>query len=250
MPFATNEGVRIHYEIEGEGDPLVLQHGFSNTLELWRLCGYVDALKNDYRCILIDLRGHGLSDKPHQPSEYGLLKSAGDVVAVLDDAGVERAGYWGYSMGGSIGLVLMSRFPQRFRSFVIGGQSPGPRREGAVAGQRAMQATLRQGRGAHIANLPSRWAPLHQDIETEALIATLDALIDFPNAEPFSPQVPCLIYNGSADGTAINARALKETAPSTVRIEEIPGLNHLEGIDRSDLVLPVVLPFLAEASSA
>jgi pimeloyl-ACP methyl ester carboxylesterase len=248
MPYATNEGVRIHYEVEGSGEPLVLQHGFSNNLELWRLCGYVEALKSDFRCILIDLRGHGLSDKPRDAAEYGVLKSAGDVVAVLDDAGLDTAQYWGYSMGGSIGLALMSRYPERFRSFVIGGNAPGPRREGSVAGLRSMQATLREGKDAHIANLPARWAPLHADIDPAALISTIDALIDRPNTEPFAPRVPCLIYNGSADGPAMTARQLKETAPANLRIEEIPGLNHLEGIDRGDLVLPVVLPFLAEVS--
>jgi pimeloyl-ACP methyl ester carboxylesterase len=229
---------------------LVLQHGFSNSLELWRLCGYVEALKADYRCILVDLRGHGLSDKPHDASQYGVQKSAADAIAVLDDAGVETAHYWGYSMGGSIGFMLMSRYPERFRSFVIGGQAPGPRREGSLAGLRSMQDTLRQGKEAYIANLPARWAPLHADIDPEALIATLDALVDSPLPEPFAPQVPCLTYNGGNDGPALAARALKETAPPNVRIEEIPGLNHLEGIDRADLVLPVVQPFLAEVSQA
>jgi pimeloyl-ACP methyl ester carboxylesterase len=249
VPYVTREGIRIHYEVEGDGEPFVLQHGFSNNLELWRLCGYVEALRDAYRCILIDLRGHGLSDKPRDASGYGVLKSAGDVVAVLDDLGVDAAHYWGYSMGGAIGFKLMSRYPDRFRSFVIGGQAPGPRREGSVAGLRNMQATLRQGREGHVANLPARWAPLHQDIDTDALIATLEALIEPPPAEePFAPRVPCLIYNGSADGPALTARALKDSAPANVRIEEITGLNHLEAIDRADLVLPLVLPFLAEVS--
>ena len=47
MPFANNDGVCIHYEVEGQGPPLVLQHGFSGNLDSWRLLGWVDALKQD-----------------------------------------------------------------------------------------------------------------------------------------------------------------------------------------------------------
>jgi pimeloyl-ACP methyl ester carboxylesterase len=91
MPDATNDGVRIHYEREGNGPPLVLQHGFTGSLEGWRDSGYVDALKSAYELILIDARGHGRSDKPHDPAAYTLDKRAADVLAVLDDAGIERA---------------------------------------------------------------------------------------------------------------------------------------------------------------
>jgi len=250
MPFATNQGVRIHYEVEGAGEPLVLQHGFSNSLELWRLLGYVDALKDSYRCILIDSRGHGLSDKLRDPAAYGTITSAGDVINVLDDAGVDTAHFWGYSMGGGIGIALSNLHPDRFRSFVIGGQAPGPRGEGAVAGLRAMVATLGRGKEAYVANLPARWAPLHTEIDTDALIATLEALSDHPYEEPFAPKVPALIYNGSADAPAFRARELKASATSNLSIKEIPDLNHLEGIDRSDLVLPVVLPFLTAVSKS
>jgi pimeloyl-ACP methyl ester carboxylesterase len=84
MPYATNQNVRIHDQGEGEGPPLVLQHGFSNSLESWYDAGYVHALRPDYRLILIDARGHGASDKPHDPDAYALQRRAGDIVAVLD----------------------------------------------------------------------------------------------------------------------------------------------------------------------
>ncbi len=65
MPYADNQGIRIHYRVEGEGPPLVLQHGFSQGMQRWYRAGYVNALKHDYQLILIDARGHGSSDKPH-----------------------------------------------------------------------------------------------------------------------------------------------------------------------------------------
>jgi pimeloyl-ACP methyl ester carboxylesterase len=67
MPYATNDGVCIHYQEEGSGPPLVLLHGFTLSLEHWRDSGYVTALRDDSRLILMDPRGHGASDKPHDP---------------------------------------------------------------------------------------------------------------------------------------------------------------------------------------
>ena len=65
MPYANNQEVRIHYRVEGDGIPLVLQHGFSDSLESWYEMGYVEPLKHDYRLILIDARGHGaVKNKP------------------------------------------------------------------------------------------------------------------------------------------------------------------------------------------
>ena len=64
MPYADNQGVRIYYEVEGQGPPLVLGHGGSYTLEMWREWGYTDGLRDEHQLILLDFRGHGRSDKP------------------------------------------------------------------------------------------------------------------------------------------------------------------------------------------
>ena len=73
MPYANNHGIRLHYQVEGAGPPLVLQHGFSDSLESWYEMGYVTPLKQDYRLILIDARGHGASDKPHGRCQINAL---------------------------------------------------------------------------------------------------------------------------------------------------------------------------------
>ena len=102
MPYAHNGSVRIHYQVEGRGPALVLQHGFTESLVDWHESGYVEALRRDYRLILIDARGHGASDKPHHPDAYVLNRRVADVVAVLDALDIAKALYWGYSMGGWI----------------------------------------------------------------------------------------------------------------------------------------------------
>lgn len=128
MPFADNGGVRIHYEVEGQGPTLVLHHGFTGNLKRWYLYRYVEALRNDYELVLVDARGHGTSDKPHDPSAYTLAARVGDVIAVLDDLNCVSASFWGYSMGGRIGFGLAKHAPDRVMALVVGGQHPYERR--------------------------------------------------------------------------------------------------------------------------
>ena len=104
MPFVDNGGIRIHYQTEGKGPPLVLQHWSLATMKGWYDYGYVDALKNAYRLILVDGRGHGASDKPHEPEAYQLKLRVADIVAILDDLGIAQAHFFGYSLGGWIGF--------------------------------------------------------------------------------------------------------------------------------------------------
>jgi pimeloyl-ACP methyl ester carboxylesterase len=93
MPYVRSQGLRMHYQVEGDGPPLVLQHGFGDSLESWYELGYVEALKDEYRLILIDARGHGASDKPHEPEAYSFQNVTIDVVAVLDDLAIAQAHY-------------------------------------------------------------------------------------------------------------------------------------------------------------
>src|SRR5437773_1476057 len=132
MPFADNRGVRVHYRVEGEGQPLVLQHGLIQTVEDWYGTGYVDALKPDYRLILVDGRGHGQSDKPHDPSAYSLDRWVADVTTVLDALDLAKAHFWGYSMGGWIGFGMAKYAPERVDRLVIGGSHPHARDQGSA----------------------------------------------------------------------------------------------------------------------
>ncbi len=91
MPYADNHGLRIHYEVTGEGAPLVLLHGFGVSGDAWHTGGHVSALKDEFEVITMDARGHGRSDKPHDLSAYSLRNRVLDVTAVLDDAGVDKS---------------------------------------------------------------------------------------------------------------------------------------------------------------
>jgi pimeloyl-ACP methyl ester carboxylesterase len=107
MAYVDNDGVKIWFEVEGEGLPLMLIHGTTGNLNIWRKLGIVDALKSDYKMILVDDLGHGQSDKPHEPTAYLPDPKSKDIEAILDSLGIETTHYLGYSMGGRFGLDLV-----------------------------------------------------------------------------------------------------------------------------------------------
>ena|ERR1700731_4002259 len=99
MLFASNRGQRIHYTVDGVGPLVVLQHALLMDADSWRRSGFVDALADRFRVACLDSLGHGLSDKPSDSALYDQEQRAGDIVAVIDDLGYDRAHLVGYSMG-------------------------------------------------------------------------------------------------------------------------------------------------------
>jgi len=121
MPFCENDGIKIHYEIEGNGPEVVMIHGFAADLEInWRLPRVADALKAENRLIMMDCRGHGQSDKPTDPAMYG-ARMLGDITCLMDHLRIERANFLGYSMGSRLALNLLLLQPERFKSVILGG---------------------------------------------------------------------------------------------------------------------------------
>jgi pimeloyl-ACP methyl ester carboxylesterase len=124
MPHVErNDGARIHYEVVGLGEPMLLLHGGGGSGEFWRRAGYVDALASDYAVMLLDLRGHGLSSRPHDASSYGMAFDADDIVAALDAAGFQSVNICGWSFGGSTALVAAALHPLRVARVIAIGAS-------------------------------------------------------------------------------------------------------------------------------
>ena len=113
-------GVRIRYVDHGSGAAVLLIHGFTGDLERsWIETGILPDLARDHRVVAFDLRGHGASDKPHQPRAYDDI--ALDAIRLLDHLGIEKAHVVGYSLGGIIAAKLLTTHPQRFESALLGG---------------------------------------------------------------------------------------------------------------------------------
>src|ERR1700745_4385326 len=112
MPFvATTDGTRLHYETVGSGPVLVLQEGGAGDGSMWRDPGYIGPLSSRYQCILLDHRGHGQSDRPRARAAHSMERYAADIVELLDQLGLERAGFWGYSQGWMIGIAVAALHP-------------------------------------------------------------------------------------------------------------------------------------------
>jgi pimeloyl-ACP methyl ester carboxylesterase len=246
MPYATNQGVRIQYWTEGAGPPLVIHHGFTDSAETWYELGYVDALKRDYRLILLDARGHGASDKPYQPEAYGMALMAGDVTAVLDAVDLPTAHFLGYSMGGQIGFALAKYAPERVHSLLLGGANPYKRDPTALL---ARIDRFQRGPGT----IAEMWdAPVSPSIgarllanDTEAFIALTQERIASPGLDDILPamRMPCLLYIGEADADYPVVEACSARIPDATLVS-FPGLTHVGTLFRPDLVVPEVKRFL------
>ena len=121
MPFIAHRGQRIHYTVEGRGPLVVLQHGLLSTSESWKRAGVVDALSDQFRVACVDALGHGLSDKAGEPEPYALDQLAGDLVAVIDDLGADRAHVVGYSMGAWMAVGVAKYRRERLASLTVAG---------------------------------------------------------------------------------------------------------------------------------
>jgi pimeloyl-ACP methyl ester carboxylesterase len=142
--FFDSAGVRIRYIDVGPrgAEPIVLIHGGFNSVEgNWLDTGVIDALDDDYRVIALDLRGHGKSEKRHDPAQYG-AEFAADVIRLMNHLGIEKAHIAGYSMGGHITFKLVADHPERIRSAMPCGDGGRPASGAFAAALRDTIATL------------------------------------------------------------------------------------------------------------
>ncbi len=123
MSFLTINHVLYFVRDEGEGEPLVLLHGFTGSSANWE--GVTAVLAPHFRVIAIDLLGHGRTDSPTDPTHYRMEQAAADIIAILDELKADPAHLLGYSMGGRLALYLAIHYPDRFRSLVLESASPG-----------------------------------------------------------------------------------------------------------------------------
>jgi pimeloyl-ACP methyl ester carboxylesterase len=261
MPYANNNGVKIYYEVEGEGPPLMLAHGGMGNIGWWRRDGYVNALIKDFHLVLIDLRGHGRSDKPHGVSEYGPLMVR-DVITVLDTLGISQAHYWGYSGGAWIGLQAAIQYPTRFLSFIFGAEAKGIYYDAAVKSESEQMVTswklLQKDPEAYLKRreqvlgrpLSTVEKKIFLEQDAEALVSLAEATFSAPlptNQELSQIQVPVLLYCGELDVRYTGCKeASKEIRKS--KFISLPGLDHFTSYFQSNPILPYAKEFLAQVS--
>ena len=123
MTTLTRNGVDLHYEDEGGGPAILLTHGFGASARMWR--GQAEALRDRYRVISWDMRGHGESASPEDPTAYSEDETVADMAAILDACGEDSAVIGGLSLGGYMSLVFHLRFPGRTDALMLFDTGPG-----------------------------------------------------------------------------------------------------------------------------
>jgi pimeloyl-ACP methyl ester carboxylesterase len=233
MPSFHNGAVEIAYLDEGEGDPILLVHGFASSKNVnWVYPTWVSELKkNGRRVIAFDNRGHGDSGKLYDAAEYEIGIMAGDISALMDHLDIERADVMGYSLGSRMTAVMALREPQRLRSAILGGIGIGLI-EGGGPGENVAEALE---------------APSLDDV-TDPVGRTFRAFADqtrsdrralaaclrgsrrlMTRQEAAAIRVPALIAVGTSDEIAGSAQALGKIIPAA-EVLDIPNRDHMRAV--------------------
>ncbi|WP_221566505.1 2-succinyl-6-hydroxy-2,4-cyclohexadiene-1-carboxylate synthase [Alkalihalobacillus sp. TS-13] len=116
-------GIRYHVETAGEGEPLLLLHGFTGSGVDW--CPLKKEWGDDFKLIMVDLIGHGNTDHPEDIEQYSMEETAGALDQIMADLKIESAYVLGYSLGGRVALSFAMMYPRRVKHLVLESSSPG-----------------------------------------------------------------------------------------------------------------------------
>jgi len=265
--FFDSNGVKIHYTVQGKGEPVVLIHGYAVNIGLnW--AAVLPALAHDYQVIAIDNRGHGKSDKPHDPAAYAPKLMAGDTIHLMDHLKIRKAHIVGYSMGGFITSVIVTEHPDRCYTATLGGagwSSPEERQTtGGLLEQLAVSLETGKGIGPLLIALNPPGAPLPtlETIETsnKMLLGTNDPLalaacargglggFQVSEAKIRVNKVPVLALIGDQDPLKTGVDRLDGMMPN-LKIVVIHGATHMTAPNSPDF-LKGLRAFLADHATA
>jgi pimeloyl-ACP methyl ester carboxylesterase len=247
------DGIRIHYEVAGDGPALILTHGYSSTAEMW--AGQVGPLSNAFKVITWDMRGHGASDYPADPAAYSEDATVADMAALLDAAGAKDAVVGGLSLGGYMSLAFHRAHPERTRALLIIDTGPGYKNDQARDGWNAN--ALRRAERFEAEGLPDpakvgaevRLAR-HRDATGLALAArgmltqrdarVIESLPDI--------KVPAIVIVGAEDTPFLAASDYMAAKIPGAKKVVIPAAGHSANIDQPKAFNAALLGFLADAA--
>ncbi|MGH9682754.1 MAG: alpha/beta fold hydrolase [Candidatus Acidiferrales bacterium] len=259
MPFTENQGIKIYWDEQGQGVPILLIMGLGWTSDLWHRTRPV--LSRRYRTIAFDNRGVGRSDVPEGP--YPIAQMASDAATVLDAAGVDSAHLFGMSMGGMIAQEFALQYPKRVRSLILGCTAPGGR-ESVKAEPEVLQILMQ--RGMNPEEAAKAISPFIYDPATPRERLEEDMILRrkwFPTAEGYFAQLqgimtweaysrlrqieaPALVIHGESDQLIppANAKLIAGRIPGS-KLLLVPHASHILTTDQPEAVHHTVLGFLA-----
>ena len=255
MPTFECDGLNIAYDDIGEGDPILLLHGFAaDRMSNWKLTDWYRLLKNcGFRVIAADARGHGRSDKPAEPEAYAPEGVAADTVRLLDHLELETADVFGYSMGGRNVAWLLTEFAERFRSAIIAGAGINvlAKRDAARWQKRGYKLTGDNEKTESLA-VPAM-VPLYKSATRFGGLAgslsacLLGSFASLPAKAFAEVDTPTLVIAGSRDTVAGSPIPLARSIPGAEAVV-VPGRSHLSVINDA-FFKGAVLGFLGDRRS-
>ena len=249
MPKIDRDGVKIHYEIHGDGPPLILTHGYSSTSAMWQ--GQVAALSKHHRLILWDMRGHGQSDYPEDPKAYSEALTVGDIAALLDAVGAKKAVVGGLSLGGYMSLAFYRAHPERVSALLIIDTGPGFKKDDAreVWNKRALDTADRFEReGLEVLKSASRERSTVSHRDAKGLALAARGMLTQRDAKVIEVlpeiKVPSLVVVGADDTPFLAASDYMAAKIPGAQKAVIPNAGHAVNIDQPQAFIAAVLPFL------
>lgn len=260
MPSIERNGVRIHYEDVGSGPPVVLGHSFLCSGEMWG--PQVGPLSDRFRVINVDERGHGRSGPLSE--SFDLYDMVGDVVAVLDDVGVDRAVWAGLSIGGMVAMRAAITVPDRVAGLILVDSHAGPETQYKKLKYWAMALGVRTigvqpflpaisklmfGVTTRRRNpeLVTAWTERFASVDVPSILLGLGALVRRDSVVDGlrSVEVPSVVIVGDEDASLPPAlsREIAAALPNA-SLEIIPESGHLSALEQPDAVTNAMLAFL------
>jgi pimeloyl-ACP methyl ester carboxylesterase len=233
MPSFNHDDVEIAFLDEGEGEPIVLVHGFASSKNVnWVYPTWVSELrKGGRRVIALDNRGHGESSKLYDVADYSIPIMSGDIIALMDHLEIDRADVMGYSLGGRMAAWLGVNAPERLRSAILGGiglamiEGGGPGENVAVA----LEAPSLDDVTDPVGRTFRAFADQTRSDRT-ALAACLRGSRGLMTKEEAARiAVPVLIAVGTTDEVAGSAQALGDIIPDS-EVLDIPNRDHMRAV--------------------
>jgi len=254
------DDVRIAYDTCGAGPAIMLLHGGGSNRQDWHEGGYVERLRNDFKVITVDLRGHGESEWLTDPACYSTEKMGQDLLSVADACGVEQFTIWGFSFGGNVGRYLAARSERVARMVLIGtrlgNRVAGEWRKDAEEFRKHWEPIVRAQMGSDLKGtfdpgllsqedqdelkrreLPGKYVP--------ALLAWSGAMLAWEVIGPADLRCPTLWLFGSENQNALDSykKYEEEIKGSRVQVHIIEGFTHMQEFEEIDRVFPIMLAF-------
>ena len=249
MPNLNRDGVNLNYEIHGNGPAILCSHGYSATLEMWR--GQVATLSRHHQLILWDMRGHGQTDSPDDPSAYSEEATVADMAALRDVAGAERAILCGMSLGGYMSLGFCRVHPERVRALLLVDTGPGFKNDDARAAwnQRALEtASAFETEGLAALQSRSREMAMSRHRSAKGLAHAARGMLAQSDAQIMKSlpaiQVPALVIVGGDDTPFLAAADYMAAKIPNARKTVIPHAGHASNLDQPEIFNQVAAEFL------